>query len=233
MAQGSSIQPHNLVVSRKMFCPVCKKEFLQYAVRKTRIRLVRSDVDLRHYFEPIDPLYYDTILCNSCGYSADVMFFNNIQRFRQPWINEQITPGFKPIVLDLPYTAESVVGLFKHAMKNADAKKAKNGEIGYLHLKMAWLYRDMQDEEKEKEELTIAVSHFEKAYTEEDFPICSMNNMTFRYLVGAIHYLLGNYRESSKWLSEVIVARNIAGRLKNRALDLKDELRKAYNIGTD
>lgn len=220
------LEKEHIIVYKEKECPVCQKSFNQSVARKIKLRNIGSDIDLRQYYDPCDPLYYDIILCQNCGYAADGIFFENLSRVQREKLLNALKESYSPFEYPLVYTEEHALKRHAQAFYCADIKNAPKSEKSYLFLKTAWLFRDIGNKEKEKVFLNNALKGFEEAYSEEEFPICTMDDYTFRYLIGAVHYLCENYTASAKWIYPIVAEQNISPRLKSRALNLKEELRK-------
>ena len=51
-------------------CPVCDLKFVTRSIRAGRVKLLEKDIDLRPIYDIADPLKYDVITCDKCGYSS-------------------------------------------------------------------------------------------------------------------------------------------------------------------
>lgn len=210
-------------------CPVCGHTFKERTIKKGKSRPVSSDSDLKPYYEPIDPMYYDIVLCPSCGYAALTSSFGKLGYTQSKWIREEITPKFKYREYPEVYDADTAIERYKLALLNTIAKKAKDGEKAYICMKIAWLYRDKQDPEKELIFIEHAYTGFKHAYANESFPICGIDENTMTYLIGEFARKLGYLEEAIRWIGTVILAKNVNQRLKDRAIDLKEQIREAMN----
>ena len=85
---------------KKYTCPICDHNFTAKTVRTGKARMIRTDMDLRNVYEDIEPLKYDIILCNKCGYAALSRFFPTVTSVQQKYVEEKITPNFKPLEED-------------------------------------------------------------------------------------------------------------------------------------
>jgi hypothetical protein len=113
---------------------------------------------------------------------------------------------------------------------------AKDGEKSYLHLLLAWLYREKQVQEggddhsfeqKAEEHYRIAYEGFQKAMMNEMFPIAGLDQPTLEYLIGYMAYYYGQFEVAAKMISSVLTNSMASHNLKDRAMDLKDEIVKA------
>lgn len=220
----------NMCVAEKEFtCMVCGKQFKNHVVRKVKIRTLESEVDLRPVCEPIDPTYYDVIVCDHCGYSTLLMFAEKKRSaIGMKLIKEKISANFKYEEYPKILSGQDALRRFKMAMDTSVAKNADASERAYISLKTAWIYRSLKDKENEINYLTQAATLFEQAYIEENFPICQLEEPTFCYLIGAIYSIIGNYKSSLSWVGRVLVSKGaVSPRLKERSFDLKVDVQNA------
>ena len=228
---------------KKYTCPICDNNFTAKTVRTGKARMIRTDMDLRNVYEDIEPLKYDIILCQKCGYAALARFFPNVTSAQQKYISEKITPNFKPLQDDGDdYTYEQALARYKIAFANAVVKVAKISEGAYLSLKMAWLCRSYKEnldkdmpgyqekydkiEVMEKENLRKAYDLFVKAVQKEEFPMCGMDESTVDYILAVLAMEFGDYYDASKLLSKLITSYSAGQRIKDKARDVKEELAK-------
>lgn len=228
---------------KKYTCPICDNEFTAKTVRTGKARMIHTDMDLRNVYEDIEPLKYDIILCQKCGYAALSRFFPSVTNIQQKYISEKITPNFKPLQEDADdYTYEQALARYNVAFANSVVKMAKVSEGAYLSLKMAWLYRSYKEnldkemagyqekyekiETLEKDNLRRAYDYFIKAVQSEDFPMCGMDESTVDYLLAVLAMEFGDYFDSSKLLSKLLTSYSAGQRIKEKARDVKEELNK-------
>ncbi len=210
----------------KMTCAVCDKEFTVRLLKKSKLKLLSSDFDLKAHYSPEDPSIYDVYICPHCGYTATSIYFDKISEVSARLIKENITPKFKPKKYGDIYSVPDAIERYKLALLNAVVKKAKNSERAYLCMKIGWLYRAQGDESREKMFLASAAKGFEEAFSQEKAPICGFDENIIQYLVAAFNKIGGNNDVALKWLSKLILSRNISPKLKDRAITLKEEILK-------
>ena len=63
-----------------------------------------------------------------------------------------------------------------------------------------------------------------KAIASETFPICGMDQNTMDLLLAEMAFALGKYEESYRFLSRLLTSRSAGSNIKNRGLDLKEEI---------
>ncbi len=231
------------LLDRNYTCPVCNAKITARKVRSGKLRLIGTDLLLRAKYEQLDQNKYGVIVCHKCGYAALDSFFDKITDPQRKLIKEQITPGYK----DKPepdgiYSYDYALEVHKLALLNTMVKKARNSEKAFVCLKMSWLCQGKAEtlpedtpnreavlaevEKDRKDLLKNACEGFSSAMSTEPFPMCGMDDMTVTYLVAALEMEVGEYDKALKILSEVLVKAGSNPRLKNKALDLKEEIQK-------
>lgn len=231
-----------LILQRTTHCKVCEHTFKTKAVKSGRARRLQPDRDLRPRFQYIDTLKYDVTSCPACGYTALSRDFDKITPTQAKMIREQISSKFHNAggqERDVNSYSEAI-DLYKLALLNAVAKRGKESEKAYICLKLAWVMRGKADtmaentpEEKaekkkcmEEEEVFYlqAYEGFCKAISQEMFPICGMDESTMDYLLAYMAYHFKKYEMASKCLANVLTSSSASRRLKDMALDLKEDI---------
>lgn len=220
-------------------CPACDQKFKALTVRAGKARLIGQDEDLRPHYEGIDPIKYDAILCNHCGFAAISKGFVNMTSLQRKNIREQVAANFKPLQEEAKiYSYDDAILRHKIALVCATVKHAKYSERAYTCLKLGWLVRakmeemDSQNEEYEALEETLkecyenALEGFQQAISKENFPMMGMEEMTVIYLMAVLAMEIERYDEAMRLIGRVITSHSTGPRLKEKAHDLKDKIRE-------
>ena len=218
--------PMHYIYTKTIKCPVCEMEFMDFALRRSRLRATGTDTDLRPNFKVIDPNFYEVLLCNHCGYAALADSFERILERHKELITTKITPHNKYHEFSLPYTAADAITRFKLALTCCQAINAKASTKAILCLKLAWVYRTTKDEKNELLLLRLAYSAFKEAYTTEHFPLGNMDEHTVKYIMAESARRIGEHDEARKLVGELVTNRSTPARLKNMAQDLRELLRE-------
>jgi uncharacterized protein (DUF2225 family) len=206
-------------------CPVCDKEFVDFIVRKSKLRVLRIETDFKTHYHTIDPNHYEVLLCPNCGYASLQPYFDRITDRQQGLIQQNITPKYRPMEYPVPYSLEHVMLRYNQALECAYAISGKASQKAFLYLKMSWICRDIKDKANEIRLLRDAFIGLKDAFTTENFPIGNMDEATAKYLIADLGRRLGEFSEAMRWVSDVVVAKGIPSALKERALTLKDLIR--------
>lgn len=222
-------------------CPVCDYEFKALAVRTGKIRTIGQDDDLRPLYRNMDPLKYDPIVCPKCGYAAMNRYFDTIMPLQRKKIKQEIQPNFKGMQFsEEKYSYEEAIMRYKMVLMNDVVGNVKKSRKAYTCLKFAWVIRgkletesvNMDAEEIEKmqnDELECLANAFDgymDAFSSERFPMSGMDENTILYLNAEIAFRLGKHREALQLLSVMLGKKDIAARIKNKVLDLKERIRE-------
>ena len=211
--------------TKQFDCPVCDEHFVSNVVRESKMRYRSVDFDLHPVCEPINPNFYDVVICPKCGYGAMKEYFGVIASRQADMILAEITPNFT--VRDYPaeLDADMAIKRYEHALRCSMAKKAKDGEKAYICMKLMWFHRLKGDVENQKKFAELTLKGFNNALATERLPIMGLTDDTITYLLGALYMVLGDNKSSIRYLSEVVVSKTASDRLKDKARNLKDEMR--------
>lgn len=240
-AAAKEVHEEDFLFDKSYDCPVCDQEFHSRMIRTGRVKLLSSDTDLRPKYQHVDCLKYDVLVCPKCGYAALSRFFKFMLPAQAKMIRDNISANFKGLPgAGNTYSYDEAIERHQLALANTVVKKAKNSERAYTCLKTAWIYRgkaetlpeDTPDrdavikelKEQEIELLENAYAGFESAFSQEDFPMCGMDEITLIYLLADLARRVGKNEESSRWISRVLTSKGANERIKNRARDIKELL---------
>ncbi len=227
--------------TKRIRCTICDRVFDVRMVKNARVKRLQPDFDLRPRFENIDTLKYDVYACPYCGYAAMGRYFEHLTKGQIQLVKDNVCANFKRTGDAEPdsYTYEQAIARYKLALYNSIVKRAKTSEKAYTCLKISWLYREMagmdaaSEEEKVKkaeyeklqeEFYKEAYEGFQKALATETFPMCGMDSFTMDYLIASMACHFKDFSYASKAVSNILSSQIADRRIKNRALELKEEI---------
>jgi hypothetical protein len=210
-------------------------------VRAGKLKLVRTDQDLRPVYEQMEPLKYDVVLCPHCGYAVLAKYFGGLTASQLKAVRTEVSSGFVPQeTKGSTYDFEEALNRYKLCLANAIVKRAKPSEKAYICLKAGWMLRsyeealvvtgpeDMLLEQKlkrqEQEFLKSALEGFISARQTEDYPIAGMDEITLEYLIAVLAMEFGQDEIASRLISNILVSPSVNRRIKDKARDIKEEL---------
>ncbi len=229
-------------------CPVCGTSYKDITLKTGKARLTETMKNLRPKFEWIEPLKYETLVCPRCGYAVMSRYLTSLAPSQKKALKEQIAMNFVGRYKEKEvYTYDEAIERITLALAAAVVKRGKASEKAYICLKGGWLceaYLDvlnedpMSDEaqkesikEKAKEFLDNAYEGFVNAMQEESFPIAGMDEVTLDYLIAEMAFQRKEFDVSAKRVAAILQSRTAPARIKDKALELKNELQAAIRAG--
>lgn len=231
------------LLQKTVTCPVCDHAFQTIAVKASKARRVGADRDLRPHYQGIDTLKYNITSCPYCGYTSMNKYFQHLSPIQIKMIREGVSSKFQPSTTFVPevYTYEYALDKYKLSLYNTVVKRGKVSEKAYTCLNMAWLCRGKAEEmiasgmdessqgvmltrKEEMEYYQQAYDGLLKAVASESFPICGMDSPTMDMLLAQMSFTLGKFEMASKIVSRLLTSSNTTRNIKDKALDLKQEI---------
>lgn len=216
----------NHIFLKEIECPVCSNKFKTPSVKVNSPRIAGKDSDFFIRYSVINPYLYDVYICNSCGYSAMKGDFSKIRQFQIDLVLKEIKPKWKGRTYPSIFTEEVAIERYKLALLTAVLCQGKSSTKAMICLKIAWMYRLLNDSKNENLFISNAIEGFTYSYSNEAFPVYGLNIHSVAYLLGELHRRLGNNIEALNWISKVIIATGINPRLKEMARDCKDLIKE-------
>ncbi len=207
-------------------CPVCEKVFKTSKLKSKRAKLENIDSDLRPVYNVVDAVAYDTISCTHCRYTGSNTNFKNVMEKHVDLLINGIANNITKNEHTMVYSYSYAIDRYKLAVLSSVIKEGPASERAFYYMKMAWLYRSLNDKVREYYYLEQSYEGYCKAFNEEDFPIMGNDEHTFKLITGDIARKIGRYEESKKWIGSLLVDRTINDRIKARAQDIKELLVK-------
>ena len=215
----------NALYDKSYTCPLCQTAFKSKTIKSGKNQLVAIDLDLYAHYTLINPLFYDTVVCPTCGYTSLVKTLAPLMPKQKEWLRTHFTKGVMHTNYSEYATYEEALLKHKVALLACITRKGKLSEQAYIVLNIAWLYRDLNDTANEQIFLKRAFEGFEEAYSKESFPMMGMDAPTITYLLAALAYETQNYDRCRQYLSLIFAKTDYPARIKERAFKLKELLK--------
>ena len=215
----------DIIYEKEMECPLCKAVIKKKCVKGSKNRLIRTDYDLCSHYEKVNPLFYEVIVCNACGFAQINKRKEMPTAAETELICRQVSMKFSGRNYSEFYTAEEAIDRYKLALLNAIVRNASEGEKAYIALKIGWIYRELRDEEKEVYFLEQARNGLIEAYHKEGDSIFELNEEMICYLVAALSYRIGDYKRVYKWIDNILKNKKLEPKLKSRCFELMEMTR--------
>ncbi|KMT20860.1 DUF2225 domain-containing protein [Clostridium cylindrosporum] len=218
MQLNTDFKYEDFLYDKTYTCPCCNTTFKSKTVKTGKIRIVSKDSDLFQHCEPINPILYDVVLCNKCGYASMAKVFEKkLYKDEVKAIITKITPSFKPREYPNIYDVNTGIERLKLSLVSSMVKGAKASEKAYTCIKIAWLYRLLGDKEHEDIFIENAYNGFSEAFSKEDAPILGMDYNTIVYLVAELARKTNRTDEALKLFGKLITNPSTPSRIKEIA----------------
>ncbi len=192
-------------------------------------------VNLRPNYKSVDPIRYDILLCEVCGYAALNRNFKKITDWQIKEVREKISKKYVGKKYPEVYSYEVALERYKMALYNDVVMRRTDLNKAFLCLKASWVLESLIENCTEFKQLSEykdnyqsfvenAFKGFSKGYNEVVFPIFGMNQSTFQYLLGALAYESGDIKSTGFWLGKVLLSPASSGRIKDKARELKEKI---------
>jgi uncharacterized protein len=218
--------PRNFLYDSTVACPVCQNSFQARSVKSSAYRRQKSDSDLFIRYSLINPYFYEVYLCNVCGYAAMKTDFEKIRDYQIELIQKKISPRWQGRRYPDVYDSEIAIERYKLALLNSVVMEAKTSRKALTCLRLAWMYRLVEDDKNEQMFLSQALEGFNDAFMNEDFPICGMDKYTMMYLIGELNRRTGKLDDANQWFSKLLTTPSVPQKIKDLTRDQRDLIKE-------
>lgn len=189
--------------NKQIECPVCNKKFNITKTKMKALRIEKRDADFCIHYKTINPLFYEAIVCENCGYASLADKFDEITYKEIDVLLEQLAPKWTKRSFSGGRTVDDALEAFKLVLITDQIKGSKSSELAKVCMRIAWLYR-FKNDKRELDFLRFAEHHYDETYTNERFPADKLDESTCMFMLGELNRRLGNYETSVKWFSKLI-----------------------------
>ena len=157
--------------NKEITCPICQSKSTVKKVRNSKLRLKTIRDDLRPIYKNFAPAWYKVWICPNCFYAArkaDFFDFSSRQEKKiknnfKKQITEIFGTDYQPQYSE-PRTINQVFNAYYLAIKLYNSIAASPGKLGYLWLRLSWLYEDVKAEELSEAASLKAMTHLQEFY---------------------------------------------------------------------
>ena len=223
-------------------CPVCGNTFQVKILRSGYAYKVLSiDLDLFPNVEGEHPILYEVDICPKCGYANYRKEFAKVPvRDKASLIKFLVkVPTSDKVVGTKPdRTPEDALKIYYWVYKLLEFAQSPKHKLGLTLHKMAWLYRLIGDDKKEKEYLEKALSMYEAALADTKERYNSRDVfIKVIYYAGVLSYMLGHYEKSVQYFNDLLKLEQHGERLspviRKHVFDIWQELRRHVSSLSD
>lgn len=186
---------------KEIKCLHCQHTFQSKRVRNRFARPVKTDTDFCSYYErdEYNPVLYFINVCPECGFS----FSDHTTPYFQLGAHEQIEEkiGEKWVKHDFSSerTKKDAIETYKLAILSATLKGEKHLVLAGLCLRLAWIYRQLKENDLEKRFLQLALEEYKQSFSLGDHK--EVPEISVIYLIGELYRRLDEYHEAIQYFS--------------------------------
>lgn len=211
------------IYPKSMKCLYCKHPFKTSRVRSRFVRVASHDTDFKPNYKNVEanPLYYNVAVCPSCGFAFTEDFLPYFAPHAEQKIEKIIRANWNERDLTGERTIEDAIETYKLALLSSKLKEEKALPTAGLALRLAWLYRELGDEENEIRFLTASRDAYKEAFTAGDHAGTTMSETRVVYLIAELSWRIGDKDEAIRNFSYIIS--NQKNSTDPKAVDLAKE----------
>lgn len=201
---------------KKVECICCNKAFTTTKIRSKLVKVESTDTDFcPTYSETSVPaLYYNVFVCEHCGFS----FTEDFSKYFGPGIKEQILEQISKKWVPRSYHHERSISealeTYKLAFVCGSIKKEKFITLAGLTLRIAWIYRKLQNVTQEQRFLKIARDQYIESYSTEDYASTQMSDTRVIYMIAELSRRIGDLDLATRYYSKIIENQRVGGEAK-------------------
>jgi uncharacterized protein (DUF2225 family) len=184
-------------------CPICNNSFSSKKLRMSACVVDRRDEDFCTYYKDYNPMHYEIFVCPHCGYAASENSFDSLTLIESNKIKEILSGKIISRSFCNERSINDAIDSFKLALYIANSRDSKNSVIAGICLKLAWLYREQQDE-KEMLFLKYALENYNIAYDKEEMPLGNLDEISVQYLLGELSRRLNKFNDALFWFNKAV-----------------------------
>lgn len=202
---------------RSYTCPICSNEFKSKKVKTSALRPGIKDTDFYTPYKSADPTWYSILVCPQCGYSNFDNQFADLSVAQMELYRKNLMGRWNPRDFGGERALTETMEAHMLALATFQVIGMRKSVVGKLCLRIAWMYRSLEDP-KERTFMEFAAKNFQEAFTTERLDDDKDNELMILFLAGELNRRLGNYEDASRWFSMVLADPEIK---KRRHLEIR------------
>ena len=201
---------------KKIECIHCKKTFPTYKVRSKSVRVNSTASDFQPIYKDanVNALFYNVFVCEHCGFSFTEDFTKYFAPGTPEVIQREITSKWVPHNFNGERTPQKAMEAYKLAYLCARLKKEKNVIVAGLLLRVAWMYRMLDNSTQELRFIKMARDQYVESYSNEDYRSTQMSETRVAYMVAELSRRIDDYQIATRFFSKVIESQRTGGEPK-------------------
>ena len=202
--------------NKKLKCPFCAFEFETTRMRASVIKIKEKMTDFGNIYDGECAYFYSVTACPQCTFAAINKEFDTVKAQYEPKILEICkaiakSDKKKPEMFALGHMTPQVAVL-RHELAIAFTKKRIYKELGTLaglFMHLVWIFRLMEDRDKEKAAMAEAAKAYEEYFEKGgDLPE-KLGAPGVLYLIGELYRRQGLLKEARRYYERALASKEI------------------------
>lgn len=188
--------------TKECTCSACQHRYRALRLRQRACIPVRRDTDFNVVYQDLSCLFYEVLVCPACGYAETGSMAAPSVAARKVY-QVDVAPKWQTRDLNGVRDAKDAVSCLKLALFCSQIRSDRSSVMAALALRLAWIYRGLDEREQEERFLTMALKDYEAAYSKEDLREDG-KEITFAYLIGELYRRLDQRDIALRWFNVAI-----------------------------
>ncbi|PLR79402.1 DUF2225 domain-containing protein [Bacillus sp. V3-13] len=187
-------------------CMMCKKSFTTKKIRSRFVKVKEYESDFKPVYESVEnnPLLYYINVCPHCGFSFSDDFSPFFPPGAKKTITEKVSNKWVPHEFGHQRSIGTSINAYKLGSYCATLKKEKHIIVAGIYMRLAWLYRALNNGTQEQRFMKLAVHEYKESFTADDFQGTQVSETRLLYLIGELSRRIGDEDQAVKYFSKVI-----------------------------
>ncbi|MBI2058349.1 MAG: DUF2225 domain-containing protein [Nitrospirae bacterium] len=194
-------------MKKEVYCPIC---VFKIPVLKPKVGSavpVKRESDFHSICTGVNPLLYEVAVCPKCSYAA---YEPELRQIKPEEVRkvQQVKEPIPDAVKQMKFAEErdipTAIAAYHLAIRQYGARPKQDETLASIFLRIAWLYRESNQAEKETPMLLKAAEYYEKSFTSQRTWKSTLGEAGLLYLVGELYRRAGDREKAVFWLSKCI-----------------------------
>ncbi|MGP7816311.1 DUF2225 domain-containing protein [Niallia sp. 01092] len=196
-----SIEP---LYDKQCTCPLCNTFFTTKKVRTRFVKMTNLDADFFPTYVDYNPLLYYINVCPDCGFSFHDETSTNFSLNEKMMLIEKVSIRWTPRSFGNKRTITDAIIAYKLAAYCSLLRQEKHIVTAGIYLRLAWMYRLINEAEQEQRFMKLALQEYEASYMSGDYIGTKVSELTTLYLIGELSRRTDQINQATKYFSKVI-----------------------------
>ena len=222
--------------NKKISCPFCSQEFETTRLRSSALKVKEKHTDFCAVYDGHCAYFYAITACPNCTVAARNEAFDKLNPQYEPVImaasRKLMKSTHKPHLFQLG-EIDALTAVARHELALAFDKMRKHSEAGEragLTMHIAWIWRLVEEKEKEKAALEKAAEAYEEWYEKGSRLPEKLGEPGILFLIGECWRRCGEFQKARIYYGRALMSKelgafpNIEHTLRDSMMSIKDEM---------